>query len=141
MIGGQASVSDVLDLLDQPEPEYINTIQPQPMAFNYTITLNNLSFRYAPDAPWALRNLNLTISKGSRIGFIGTTGSGKSTLLDIIMGLLPTIQDELIVDDVALTTENYRSWQTHIAHIPQAIFFSDATILEKYRFWHATRED
>jgi ATP-binding cassette, subfamily B, bacterial PglK len=134
MTGGHASISDVLDLLDQPEPEYINTIQPQPMTFNYTITLNNLSFRYAPDAPWALRNLNLTISKGSRIGFIGTTGSGKSTLLDIIMGLLPTIQDELIVDDVALTTKNYRSWQTHIAHIPQAIFFSDATILENIAF-------
>ena len=36
---------------------------------------------------YALKNLNLTINKGDRIGLIGENGSGKSTLLRLISGI------------------------------------------------------
>lgn len=37
---------------------------------------------------WALRDINLTINQGERLGIIGRNGAGKSTLLKIIAGLL-----------------------------------------------------
>lgn len=134
MRGGHVSLSDALDLLDQPLPAYANAGALEPMPFNSAIELRDLSFRYAAQAPWVLHSLNLTIPKGARIGFIGTTGSGKSTLLDIIMGLLSPTAGRMAIDGVEVTPENHRAWQAHIAHVPQAIFLSDATIAENIAF-------
>jgi len=40
-----------------------------------------------PQELWALKNINLTVRKGERIGVIGPNGSGKTTLLKIIAGI------------------------------------------------------
>ena len=79
-------------------------------------------------------DLNLTIDKGSRFGFTGTTGSGKSTLLDIVMGLLQPTDGTLEIDGQAVTPTNNRAWQVHIAHVPQAIFLADSSIEENIAF-------
>jgi len=130
---GQASLKDTLELLDQPLPDCDN--QPaSPLPFNQSIILRKIRFRYGEQAPYVLRQLDLTITKGSRVGFIGTTGSGKSTLLDIVMGLLQPTSGLLEVDGQPITTVNHRAWQSHIAHVPQAIFLADSTIEENIAF-------
>ena len=81
-----------------------------------------------------MQELDLIITKGSRVGFIGITGSGKSTLLDVIMGLLSPTNGHLEVDRERITIKNQRSWHSHIAHVPQTIFLSDGTIMENIAF-------
>jgi len=130
--GAQSSFKDILELLNQHLPSYIDNSLPIP--FNTDIRLRNLGFYYTKDAPWVLKNIDLKISKGSRIGFIGVTGSGKSTLLDIIMGLLPPTEGSLTIDDVSINPENRRSWQKNIAHVPQNIYLSDGSIEENIAF-------
>jgi ATP-binding cassette, subfamily B, bacterial PglK len=132
--GNQASTQDALDLLDQPMPEHAHAHSPRPLAFDTSITLKDLGFRYNPQGPWVLRHLNLEIPKGSRVGFVGVTGSGKSTLLDLVMGLLTPTEGELLIDNTALTPQNTRAWQAHISHVPQAIFLSDTSIAENIAF-------
>jgi ABC-type bacteriocin/lantibiotic exporter with double-glycine peptidase domain len=132
--GGQASLQDTLELLNQSLPEYADRPAAQPLPFRQQIKLKQLGFRYTPQTPWVLSNLNLTIAKGSRVGFIGTTGSGKSTLLDIVMGLLRPTNGTLEIDVQPVTPDNNRAWQAHIAHVPQAIFLADSTIEENIAF-------
>jgi ATP-binding cassette, subfamily B, bacterial PglK len=132
--GSQASLQDTLDLLDQPLPDQINDISFKPLKFETQITLNQLGFRYSQTSPWILKELDLKIAKGSRVGFIGITGSGKSTLLDVIMGLLYPTNGHIEVDRERITLKNQRSWHSHIAHVPQAIFLSDGTIEENIAF-------
>ena len=132
--GSNSSFKDILILLDQPLPEYADQALLKPIAFKKEIELINLSFRHTKESPWVLKNINLTLKKGSYIGFIGVTGSGKSTLLDIIMGLLPATNGELIIDQLPLNNQNLRAWQAHIAHVPQNIYLSDGTIEENIAF-------
>jgi ATP-binding cassette subfamily B protein len=127
------SLQDALDLLDQPVDESVYT-NGQELPFQHSIELRGLGFRYAPHGPQILQDLNLRIPKGSRVGFIGTTGSGKSTLLDILMGLLTPTEGAIWIDDVPLGPSTQRSWQRRIAHVPQSIYLSDASIAENIAF-------
>lgn len=134
MRGGQASLSDALDLLDQPVPGDAGEPLPPPMAFSREIMLDGVGFGYGKDARSVLAQVDLVIPRGSRVGFIGATGSGKSTLLDLVMGLLEPSEGRLLVDGVEITAKNRRAWQVHIAHVPQTIFLADTTVAENIAF-------
>ena len=132
--GSYSSFEDALILLNQPLTNYKKHSHSKPIPFKKEIQLKNLSFRYDKDMPWVLRNINLKFTKGSRIGFIGTTGSGKSTLVDIIMGLLSQTEGSLIIDKQYITNKNRAMWRSHMAHVPQNIYLSDSTIEENIAF-------
>lgn len=129
--GATPILSEVLSYLYQSSPSNIEEKGPvEPLEFKNHIALKNVKFRYQGLATDVLDNIDIDIPTGSRIGFIGYTGSGKSTLLDIIMGLLPPSQGKLIVDTVMIDKDNIRNWQANIAHVPQNIYLSDASIYE-----------
>ncbi|MGV6477308.1 ABC transporter ATP-binding protein [Azotobacter vinelandii] len=135
IMGNRGNIEDVLELLEQPiPPEYRNLLPARPMAFERSIELRDIGFRYASDGPEVLHHLNLEIAKGSRVGFVGKTGSGKSTTLDLLMGLLEPVGGDILIDGVALTPANRRDWQAHIAHVPQSIYLADASIAENIAF-------
>ena len=50
------------------------------------------------------------------------------------MGLLPVTKGKLIIDQQPINHQNLRSWQAHIAHVPQNIYLSDGTIEENIAF-------
>jgi ATP-binding cassette subfamily B protein len=132
--GSQASLVAALELLDQRIPEEYRGPTPEPLSLNESLRFESLGFRYQEGGPWVIKNVNLTIRKGSRVGFVGGSGSGKSTLIDITLGLLTPTQGMLLVDGVPLERRNLRGWQREIAHVPQSIFLSDSTFTENIAF-------
>jgi ABC-type bacteriocin/lantibiotic exporter with double-glycine peptidase domain len=132
--GNYSSIQDALNLLDQPMPNFLCNSNAKPLCFSRAITFKEVGFRYTPDGPWVFRHINLEISIGNRVGILGITGGGKSTLLDIAMGLLPVTEGKIFIDNTPLTIANTRLWQAHIAHVPQVIFLTDATIAENIAF-------
>ena len=50
--------------------------------------VNTLAGRDYKDYIWALRNLNIEITRGDIVGFIGSNGAGKSTLLKLISKIM-----------------------------------------------------
>lgn len=132
-----AMLTDVLDLLDMEIPlEQAEPVkQLPPLYFNAPlIALKNLSFGYSEQSPIILEDINIEIHKGERIGFVGKTGSGKSTLIDLIMGLMEPVGGNIEIEGNVLCAANRRSWQARIAHVPQSIFLSDASIAENIAF-------
>jgi len=132
--GHQSSLQDTLELLEKTLPDYADKPSAVTLLFNHNIAIKQMFFRYTQDTPDILKRVNLNIKKGSCVGFIGSTGSGKSTLIDIIMGLLEPSNGTIEVDGIALNIENNRGWQVHIAHVPQHIFLSDASVEENIAF-------
>jgi len=94
------------------------------------IRLRDISFRYAPDRPWALSEVSLRIPAGATVAIVGANGSGKTTLVDIIAGLLLPETGRLEVDGIVIDDANRAAWQSQIAYVPQNIFLMDATIVQ-----------
>jgi ATP-binding cassette subfamily B protein len=132
--GSHASLADTIELLDQPLPAEHLQPAPAPLLIQQDIRFNAVRFQYTSDGPWVLDGLNLTIPKGTRVGFVGSTGSGKSTTLDLLMGLLMPTKGELLVDGQSISGNRVMAWQRSIAHVPQNIYLADSTLAENIAF-------
>jgi ATP-binding cassette subfamily B protein len=127
-------MEDALNLMEAPIPKIVQNSQPLRLGHAPSIELQNVSYRYSATAPWVIKEINLSIPAGSKVGFIGQTGCGKTTLLDLIMGLLDPTTGAIQINGVELIAENKGGWQANIAHVPQFIFLSDASIAENIAF-------
>jgi ABC-type multidrug transport system fused ATPase/permease subunit len=131
---GKKSLDYIIEFLKIPLPTYSKSNNTSLIKFRDKFRLDNISFKYPNSENVVFNNFNITVSKGSKIGIVGKTGSGKSTLIDIMMGLITPFEGSLIVDNIKISEENIRSWQMHIAHVPQFIYLSDSTIAENIAF-------
>ena len=130
--GGKASLNDILLLLNQPMHSCLENSRR--IGFKRDIELREVVFSYDRGRSRVLDGVNLRIPKGACVGVIGATGSGKSTLIDIIMGLVLPSSGSLFIDNVNIGPPELRSWQEHIAHVPQSIYLSDASIAQNIAF-------
>jgi ABC-type multidrug transport system fused ATPase/permease subunit len=98
------------------------------------IRLCEVSYRYSPDRPEAVRGVSLAIPAGAIVGFMGPNGSGKTTLLDLVSGLLIPQAGHIEVDGQRLDHTNRAAWQSTIAYVPQHAFLFEATVTENIAF-------
>lgn len=136
--GNKQSLIDVLSILTPIESLKSNA--GRNIKFTSEIKLRNLSFKYKNSETFILDDINLTIKKGQKVGFIGSTGSGKSTLIDIIMGLLKPTGGELKIDDQHLHDGNKESWYEQISHVPQNIYLVDSDFYQNIAFGSAQKD-
>ena len=100
--------------------------------FRRTLELKNINFYYKPKKI-ILKNLNLKIKFGEKIGIIGHTGSGKSTLIDIIVGLLFPTSGQVIIDNKKIDLRK-KLWKYNIGYVSQNICLIDDTIKANIAF-------
>jgi ABC-type multidrug transport system fused ATPase/permease subunit len=125
------SIDDVATALRMavlPEPS-----ESAPLPFEHEVAFDRVCFAYGGAGP-AVRDVDLVIPRGSRIGIAGTTGSGKSTLLDLLMGLIEPVSGGIRVDGRLLDAETRPRWQATLAHVPQAIFLIDDSVAANIAF-------
>jgi len=128
--GANDGLQEAIELLKLPKSVSQISKSESKVEFARSIELVNVQFRYEAEGIEILKKLNLKIEKGDRIGLIGKTGSGKSTLLDILMGLLTPSEGYISIDGRRLDPIDQGGWQKQIAHVPQFIFLTDATVAE-----------
>ena len=127
-------LEDVLKYIYEGKEVKLKSSLENIISFNEKITFNDVSYKYRDRSKNSLSNVSFEISKGECVGIIGTTGSGKSTLLDILMGLIEPSSGKILVDNSPLLSQDLNAWQRIIAHVPQNIYFADASIKENIAF-------
>ena len=96
------------------------------LKFNDTIEINNLNFFYEKNNQ-VLNDINLSISKGEKIGIVGKTGSGKSTLVDIISGLITSYKGFILIDNKKFDP-NTSKWGRDFAYVSQNSFLFNESL-------------
>jgi ATP-binding cassette subfamily B protein len=64
------------------------------------IEFDEVTFRFAPQAPPAINRLSFAIPPGKVVGVVGRSGSGKTTLTRLIQGLYPVQEGVIRIDGV-----------------------------------------
>lgn len=97
------------------------------------IFLKNISFKYK-NSKYLIRNFNLKIKAGDKIGFFGPSGLGKTTLLDLIVGLCKPSKGFILVDGYRLKNNDLVNWRKCIGYVQQKVFISDSSFAENIAF-------
>ena len=111
--------------------------------FAREIALNEVSFRYAPNAPLALADVSLSIRKARVTAIVGASGSGKSTLVNLLLRLADPESGTVTIDGVDLRELAVRSWRRRVSVVSQDVFVLHADVWENLRFARpdASREE
>lgn len=67
------------------------------------ITLDQISFRYRPEAAPVLKGISLDVRPGEVIGIVGRSGSGKSTLTKLVQRLYSPEGGRLLIDGIDIS--------------------------------------
>ena len=90
------------------------------------IEFRNLTFKYHQAEDPVLHQLNLTISEGQTVAFVGRTGSGKSTIVNLIPRLIEAPEETVFIDGISVQNYPLAQLRSSIGYVPQETFlFSD----------------
>jgi len=94
----RVSLKRVADILAMPTEPMMLKDKTQVPALQGNIEFENVSFRYAEDKPFALKDIAFKVKAGEVIGIIGSTGSGKTTLIKLLQRLYVPTSGKVLMD-------------------------------------------
>lgn len=96
------------------------------------IEFRNVSFKYK--RKWVLRNFNLHIKCGERVGLVGASGAGKTTLVNLLMRFYDPNAGEILIDGQNIKNVTQNSLRNSIAFIPQEPTMFNRTLRENIEY-------
>ncbi|XP_021821855.1 ABC transporter C family member 13 isoform X1 [Prunus avium] len=123
------SVERALEYMDVPQEE-LHGSQPLHPSWPYQgqIEFQNVTLRYKPSLPAALRDISFTIEGGMQVGFIGRTGAGKSSVLNALFRLTPICKGCILVDSINIASAPIRDLRGHFSVVPQTPFLFEGSL-------------
>lgn len=92
------------------------------------LRFSNVSFRYRPDLPLALRGISFEVGPGRTLGVVGPPGSGKSTIALLCGRFYDADEGKITIDDVDIRDVTLASLRRQVGVVQQETFLFDAPI-------------
>jgi subfamily B ATP-binding cassette protein MsbA len=129
-VAGAQRVFDVLDrdavIKDAPNAARLPR-QPR------VLTLRDTTFEYRPGEP-VLRDIDVTISPGQMVAFVGSSGVGKTTLLNLLPRFYDPTRGSIRLDDIDIKTVKIADLRAHVALVLQDNAILPATVSENIAY-------
>lgn len=95
---------------------------------------------FAYDQRLVLQSLDFEIVAGDTLAVVGASGSGKSTLINLILGLLPPTQGQVMLNGVPLAGREAQWWAC-VGYVPQEPFLMDVSAIANVMLGSAGHTD
>ncbi|KAJ2865187.1 ABC transporter C member 13 [Coemansia aciculifera] len=115
---------------DAEAPYIIDSCRP-PVQWppNGKIEFRDFSMKYGADLGYALKNVNLTINPGEKIGIVGRTGAGKSSLAKVLFRLVhENTSGSIMIDGQDISEFGVGDYRPQLGMIPQESTMLDGSI-------------
>ena len=101
------------------------------------IQVNHVSHDYEGKGKCAVSDISFSVDRGSIFGFLGPSGAGKSTIQNIMTGLLPLQQGEVLYDGKPVRELKKRFFNQIGVSFEQNNLYASLTGLENLRYYAA----
>lgn len=123
-----AAGNRLFEVLDR-QPTLFSPPDARPLpAGGGAVTFENVSLSYGPEAPEALRGIDLTVPAGTRIALVGPSGSGKTSLVALLARLYDPTGGRVSIDGVDVREVEIQSLRQQIAYVSDDSFLFSDTI-------------
>ncbi len=116
------------DILDAPTERSPDACMSAPGQLRGAVSLERLRFRYRPDRPLVLDELDLAVQPGQVIGLVGRSGSGKSTLAKLLQRLYVPEAGRVLLDGMDLATIDPAWVRRNIGVVQQESFLFNRSV-------------
>jgi len=98
-LGALKRINEIFAL--EKEPIFKNCLNPFEKNYTNAIEIKNLTFSYEKNRE-ILKSINMNIEKGKKVAIIGASGSGKTTLAQLLVGLYPMQEGDILFDGISI---------------------------------------
>ncbi len=123
-----AGVERLVDLMKET-PAIMEPARPKPLrGFERDICFENVSFTYGQDP--VLRQVNLRIPLGFKVGIAGESGSGKSTLVNLLFRFYDVTGGRITIDGLDVRELSFEDLRRPMALVSQDVFVFRTSVAE-----------
>ena len=98
------------------------------------VELAHVDFRYRPDSPMVLHDINMTIEPGTTAALVGPTGAGKTSIASLLARFYDVTAGSICIDGVDIRGVTQQSLRQQVRIVTQDPFLFSRSILENIRF-------
>lgn len=119
MNSAERLVTYALDLPQEADYRRPEMAPPEDWPTKGEIKFEDVFFSYRPGLAPVLKNLNLNIGSGEKIGICGRTGAGKSTIMSALYRINEVNEGKIVIDGIDIATLGLFELRSKLAIIPQ----------------------
>lgn len=110
------------------EPDITDPPHPVEKPWEGEVSVHNLTFSYPGSQHPALKDVTVTVPRGSTLGIVGRTGAGKTTLLNLLLRDYDPPSGTMRIDGVDIREMRLSQLRELVAYVPQDGFLFSTTI-------------